>query len=362
MSATTDSILSLVKTRQDLAKKIGKIKESKGTPIENVKVEEKLRQHAHLYSSLVGLEDKLALALTNTLIESSKEVQRKQIFYGKIASFLRKRKIERVLIVGAGRMGGWFASYFRSVGLEVILFDKEENIARKRAQELDCKHGTSIESMANESDLVIVAVPISETNREIDSLEKVVGNSLPQAIIEVSSIKQPIRNHKKAAVPIISIHPLFGASSEHYEANTVVLIQDNKRKSDRDFELASGIFPHFRILQVSSKEHDKQMAFMLSLPHILALSFGQVISHNRFQINDLMQTPSFIALKQLATNVFEENPEVYYEIQSSNQFTPKVLRELIEAIQKLSWCVEQKDRSAFKKFVERSKKDKKASS
>ncbi|MHB1908031.1 MAG: prephenate dehydrogenase/arogenate dehydrogenase family protein [Nitrososphaerales archaeon] len=362
MSAITKSILSLVKTRQDLARNIGKIKESMGTPIENVEVEEKLRQHVRSHSSLVGLEDKLALALTDVLIESSKEVQREQIFYRKIASFLRKRKIERILIVGAGRMGGWFASYFRSVGLEVILFDKDENIARKRAQELYCKHGTSIESTANESDLIIVAVPISETNREVSRLEKVLGNSSPQAIIEVSSIKQPIRNYKKVAVPIVSIHPLFGASSEHYEPNTVVLIQDNKRKSNRDFELASGIFPHFKILQMSSKEHDKQMAFMLSLPHILALSFAKVISRNRFQLNDQMQTPSFFALSQLAANVFEENPEVYYEIQSSNEFTPKVLRELVKAIQKLSLCVEQKDRSAFKKFVKSSKNGKKASS
>ncbi len=75
--------------------------------------------------------------------------------------YLESKQIKTVAIVGAGRMGAWFAKYFRDLSCSVFLFDTNEEKAKQRATETGVRYLDSIEEVS-QADLAILSVPISE--------------------------------------------------------------------------------------------------------------------------------------------------------------------------------------------------------
>lgn len=359
ISTATDSILKLAKRRQDLATRVAQIKSSQGLPIEDLMVEGRLKEHVSEYTQKIGLDKKLALEIIQVLLDASKTAQRKKIFEDRILSFLDSNKLQTISILGAGRMGGWFAGYFKSLGRKVILFDRRISFAKKRAKELGCEFANDIHTLAEESDLVLVAIPISKTSDEIrrlqDALTRKGQENRCKVIIEISSIKTKVlRPSFISKVPIISIHPLFGESARYYANNTVAVIISRESKKDRlSLDFTKHLFPQFQVLGLRAEAHDKQMALMLSLPHILALAFGNVAARKSSFISDKrIVSPSYTTMKQFAAKALSEDSDVYYEIQSINKFTPLVLQQLEVSIETLRKYLEHGERRKFKKFFD----------
>jgi prephenate dehydrogenase/chorismate mutase len=360
----TQSILRLAKKRQDLARDIAEIKKGKANlPIENLAVEEKLKESLSTYASQISLDKGLALEITNIFLNYSKIAQRERMFRDSIVSFLERNGIKTVLIVGAGRMGGWFSSYFKELGRKVFVFDKRLTFANNRARELGVQFARDLRAFALKSDLIFVAVPISETIHMIAKLEEICSRKTSRdsckAIIEVSSIKPKISLEKDLValwkIPIIRVHPLFGAYAPHFGLNTILVVRSKAEKENSfTFRIVRALFPQFQVFGIRNGAHDKQMALMLSLPHALALAFGHVIMRNRdFIGNKKAITPSFSTLREFASKVLSENPDVYYEIESENRFTPLVLRDLVQSITiQLGYFESREGRQKFKKFFQ----------
>ena len=337
-----------MKKRQDLAGSVAAIKEEKNLPIAVPKIERQLETHMRNLGLKMGLDDSLTRSITELLLDASKTYQREILFKKKIHSFLHEKQIKRVCVVGAGRMGGWFASYFRSFGEQVFLFDKDLDFVKKRARELQCNIARDMEAVL-ESDLIILAIPISETRRGLANLSEALQRSKKKdsnraatnckAIIEVSSLKGKLPDlvlSRESIVPIISIHPLFGPSAKSFAKNCmfVTVSSKSKRGGGNALSFTRGLFPQFNLLKIDKKEHDMQMALMLSLPHAIALAFANVILRNRRLLkSNEMRTPSYSVLRDFASKVVLENPQIYYEIQSKNKFTPHVLQDLVKSIE-----------------------------
>lgn len=360
ISDLTLSIIRAIKERQDLARKVARIKDAYQLPIENLNVEKKIKTNVEEYATKIGLEKNPALQVAEILISSSKIAQRKEIFSKKIIPFLEKREIEKVSVFGAGRMGGWFAHYFKALGREVFLYDKNVNFSMRRATELGCKFVRDFRS-ALRSDLILVAVPIAQTNTEIRRIQHFSKEMAKcKAIIEISSVKEGVsQGLEQRKIPVVSIHPLFGASASEFAQNSMALVGRGGSNKDDDFafQLVKGIFPQYDIVRSDAEEHDKQMALMLSLPHALALIFAEVLAENASLAGQCkFDTPSFSAMKEIATKVLSESSDVYYEIQSANKFTTLVLKQLDASVKKLSNYIEQEDRLKFKKLFDASAK------
>jgi prephenate dehydrogenase/chorismate mutase len=355
----------MAKARATLAAKIADVKESEGVPIEDLKVEEKLRARISKYASRVGLDQTLASDLVAVLLDSSKRIQRNRVYGKRIMSFLRGSNIDQVSIVGAGRMGGWLARYFRSLGLRVVLFDRQVRLARKIAKEFDCAFVANREAIVA-SDLVFVAIPVSETAREIKQLirAKKKSSSSPQAIIELSSVKEKVCNEiEYGKIPIVSIHPLFGASAHPYDRHSIAVVVHNSSRASNDdygFNLVKHLFPQFNVVKLDAESHDRQMALMLSLPHTMSLAFGDVVARNfsSKRNESAPKTPSYMAQLEFAKRgILSESPEVYYEIQSANKFTPRVLQELLGSIERiLNYIKDGEGEKKFAGFFERTRK------
>jgi chorismate mutase len=72
----TLEIFDLCAKRLQLAKQMGEIKAKKGTPVENIKIEQELRDKVLMQCKRHGLDDVLCSKLLQLLLEESKQVQR----------------------------------------------------------------------------------------------------------------------------------------------------------------------------------------------------------------------------------------------------------------------------------------------
>jgi prephenate dehydrogenase/chorismate mutase len=344
----TKSMLDLALARQKLAQRIAKVKGFSGFAIEDRKVEGTLSSEMINYARSLGLDSDLAAKILSILIEYSKIAQRREIFLPSIRSYLRASKISTVSIFGAGRMGGWFAGYFSEAGARVILFDENSKFAKKRARELGCRF-TNDFKRAVKSNLLFVAVPISSTPSLIARISGgLESRSGPTRIIEISSVKTSLDNLQPKLDPrvkLFSIHPLFGPLANRFAENSLVQI-------GRDSGLIAGIFPHFRIFQMSIKDHDRLMATLLTIPHMHALSFAGVVSKKRIPKN--IRSPSFDHLLELSRRILGESARVYYEIQASNPFAKSAISETSSSMRRLQSLL--KNRRAFEKFFSEAKR------
>ena len=136
--------------------------------------------------------------------------------------------------------------------------------------------------------------------------------------MEISSVKSELESSglfSKNALPknlkLYSIHPLFGSIANPFAVNTLIQI-------GRDSGFVRGIFPHYRIFEMSVRDHDRLMATMLTLPHMHALSFADSVA--RKKIPEDIHGPSYDYLLELSKRMLRENERVYYEIQATNPY------------------------------------------
>jgi len=358
----TKSILALSEARQTVSLEIAEIKKESGLSIENTQVERELLSSMSEYSNRIGLDAELGRKIVSSLIESSKIAQR-EIFHRKeIKSFLDSQKIRQVSIVGAGRMGSWFAQYFKHLDMPVLMYDENRSRAKKKTKEFHAEYASKLDDLVS-SDLIVIAVPIAKTPGLIRELVEPLqtSGSKVSKIVEVSSVKSemaragfidgaPTKETLGCNVKLFSIHPLFGASADRFDKNAIVQVFPN------DSTLIRGIFPHYNIVTLDWRAHDKLMGLFLTIPHALALVFADLVNtKSRVKgFNRGVITPSYEHMLRLSQRVLGENPEVYFDIQASNPFTDSALSEALSSVSKLRKLLN--SRSEFVKFFNEAKR------
>jgi len=340
----TESILDLVRARQILSVKIARIKKSKNLPVEDLYAERSLLANIQNFANTIELDAKLTETLARLLIDESKKVQRREIFLKSVKSFLAKSGVHTVSIVGAGRMGSWFAEYFRPLASEIKIFDTNQRLARQMARKLQCHSCRNIIEAAD-SDLVFVSVPISSTINVINSLTRGFSRTSrkSQWILEISSVKGPLFNStgfssdlesKDKKIRIVSLHPLFGASADYYGSNSMIrvlpAIGGGKNES-----FVQNLFPYFRMITLDFKSHDKLMALILTVPHLLLLGFASIVVNNQKIMRWKIHSPTFDGMMNLSQKMLLENPQVYYEIQSLNKYSRAEINAAVKSMMRL---------------------------
>jgi prephenate dehydrogenase/chorismate mutase len=344
----TKSILDLVNARQHVSLKVAASKRTMGLPIENREVEEALIADMMQYARDQRLDEDLAESIVSKLTESSKDIQRKDTYSRSVKQYLKSNRIKKVSIVGAGRMGTWFAKYFLNLRAEVNLLDLDYRKARSIATDIDCDVARTHKEVV-ESDLVIVAVPISRTPLEIKKIVNSVRKTHSLKVIEISSVKKAIEKSgllRNTSLPknveLFSIHPLFGPNTRLFSTSSIVQVNHTNSK------FIQNLFPTFLLHKMNWKDHDKLAAWILSLPHALALVFARTLAQNLHKNPKAITGPSYESMLEFARKVLQENPDVYFEIQSTNPFSKKTLKEAARSLNEIEKLLN--SRSQFKSF------------
>jgi len=217
------------------------------------------------------------------------------------------------VIGGAGRMGAWFATFLKKNGYRVTIFDKNKAAARALAR----KNGFGLvedqDLAVRQAQLVILATPTQVTKSILEQILQHPELFLEKMFVEISSVKEPIRElHRRLsarAVPILSIHPMFGPGAKTLAGKTILTVATPRRSG-----LANSFLSLLRkrganIVRCSFQDHDKIMSAVLALPHLLNIVMVKTLRKNPSSPERLLRFagPSFRLQLLLAEAIFQEN-------------------------------------------------------
>jgi prephenate dehydrogenase len=271
----------------------------------------------------------------------------------------------KVAVIGAsGGMGGFFARYLLEKGHDVVGAD----LVGAKAGRRGAVRMLSNKEAVRGCDLVVLAVPMAATLKVAREVARSVKRGA--TIMEISSVKggtlPAVRKAVGKRARLISIHPLFGPALESTNGMKVAVITTGGENGE-DASFVRELFPDARIIPMTKKDHDRHMAVVLSLTHLMNLVYAgtvsRFISPEEFR---RVSTPNSSMQLTLSEAVLGQDVGLMYAIQESNPFSAKVAREAMRELKRLLEVVEGADERSFadlhRKLTRSFKTDKRASS
>ncbi len=337
-------LLALVAKRQALAAEIGRVKREEGIPTRNFRQEAEVILRARAAAEERGLSPDIAEDLMLLLIRSSLTIQEKD----RVAS-QADGSGKRVLVIGgAGKMGAWMVRFLASQGYEVDVADPAGEVEG---------HGWLADWRDSplDHDLIVVSAPLRTSNEILHALA---ARRPPGIVFDVGSLKSPLRSGllalKEAGVQVTSVHPMFGPDTELLSGRHVIFVDLGSAEATAR---ARELFSHTMatLVEMDLESHDRLIAYVLGLSHALNIAFFTALAESGEAAPKLAQLSSttFDAQLGVASNVAEENPHLYFEIQSLNDYGTESLAALLYAVERLRSVVRAGDESGFTALMER---------
>ncbi len=254
----------------------------------------------------------------------------------------------KVAVLGSsGAMGAFFVRYFVEHGHTVVGSDPKQ--ARRVVGGFE-RAGSNPQAV-KDADLVLIAVPAKDT-------VEVVREVLPSmkegsTIVEVTSLKSERLVELKEAVAgwkvaLLSVHPLFGPSSRSNRPKICVIGGLN------DVKAAKRLFPRGLLIRMGEREHDRMMAYTLSLVHLLNLSFVSAVAEGAgIKQFEKVSTPLGTTQMRLSRAVLSQDPSLFSYIQTGNPFVAEMLSSLIGELEGLKQAVEKRDAARLERLFVR---------
>ena len=343
LAGIDQKLLELVAERSRLAVEIGNLKREQRLPARDFQQEREVLERARATAQQLGISPRLAESLVLDLIASALTVQERQLLTSAAEGTGRRA----LVIGGAGRMGRWFVGFLGSQGFEVEVADPlavpGELTRFSDWRESDLEH-----------DVVVVSTPLLTTNQIFLELARHPPKGL---VFDIGSLKSPLRQGLTAMVDsgatVTSIHPMFGPDTELLSGRHVIFVDlgvPNATRAARD------LFTSTMVEQVAMDldSHDRLIAYVLGLSHALNIAFFTALAECGEAAPHLATLSSTTFDEQLAVarRVAGENPKLYFEIQSLNDYGTEALSALLYATERIRSVVRAGDEQGFTALME----------
>lgn len=250
--------------------------------------------------------------------------------------------------MGAGKMGSFF--------LDLLSFEHETAVYEKNPERLrftfNTLRFTSMEEVeAFKPELVINAVTVKYT---IKAFEEVIPHLPEDCIIsDISSVKTGLKDfYGQCGHRYVSTHPMFGPTfanlNQLSHENAIIINKGDYmgRIFFKDLYRRLGL----SIYEYSFEEHDKTVAYSLSIPFVSTFVFAAVMKHQ-----DAPGT-TFKRHMKIARGVLSEDDYLLQEI-LFNPYTSGQVEQIRTELKELLGIIEHKDEHAMKTYLEKIRKN-----
>jgi chorismate mutase/prephenate dehydrogenase len=344
LTALDAQLLELVARRQQLSEQVAAVKRATGRATRDFGREREVILRGRTTAERLGIPPDLAESLLRQLIQSSLATQERS----RVAAQAHGSGKRALVIGGHGKMGGWFAEFLASQGFRVAVADPEgglpgfDRIADWQSDALDF-------------DLIVLATPLSATAE----LLKVLAKRAPRGLIfDLGSLKTPLRAGLdalvKAGCRVTSVHPMFGPDTELLSGRHVIFIDlGHKEALAEAQELFAPTMAERVVMDLD--EHDRLIAYVLGLSHALNIVFFTALADSGEAAPRLakLSSTTFDSQLEVASRVAAESPDLYFEIQSSNDYGGESLLALQKAVERLVATVKSKNATEFTAIMNR---------
>jgi prephenate dehydrogenase len=264
----------------------------------------------------------------------------------------------RIAVIGAGKMGVWFAKFFQSKGYDVVLADrKEEKLAKLK--DLHVELTADFKAAVKDADQILLCIPISGVEEVVKAISPAVHEG--QVVMDICSIKEtPVKTMHQyiKGATVLGTHPVFGPGSNGVKHKAYVLTPTNPKET--------AIAEHYRkwleqeeahVFIMTPKKHDELMSVVLGLPHFL----GLVACETLLEQKNLPETKkvagtTYRMLFTLAEATALETPELYANLQTNLPDLGKIEDQFMTKAHEWLKLIKNKDTKAIVERMEQLKK------
>ena len=337
-------LIDLVARRQALSGQVAAVKRATGRPTRDFGRERDVILHGRRHAERLGVSADLAESLLRQLIQSSLTTQE----HARVSAQAYGSGKRALIIGGRGKMGSWFAEFLASQGFHVQIADPAGAL-----QGFDYIADWQADGL--EQDLIVLATPLGATA----DLLKLIARRAPRGLIfDLGSLKTPLRAGLSALVEagcrVTSLHPMFGPDTALLSGRHVIFIDLGHAGALREAQELFASTMAERVV-MGLDEHDRLIAFVLGLSHALNIAFFTALAESGEAAPRLarMSSTTFDAQLEVASRVAAESPELYFEIQSLNEYGEQSLRALQEAVGRIAGAVRDRDLAEFSAIMHR---------
>jgi chorismate mutase / prephenate dehydrogenase len=343
LSAVDKQLLALIAERQALSGQVAEVKSKEGRPTRDYTREREVLMQARSAAQSMGLSPVLAESVLRLLIRSSLTTQERI----RVSSGGRGEGLSALVIGGSGKMVRWFAEFLSSQGYGITIADpagRPDGFAPENYHYVSDWHAEELDH-----ELIVIATPLRIANRVLREL----AERKPRGIVfDIGSLKSPLREGisalQSAGCLVTSLHPMFGPDTELLSGRHVVFIDLGSQEA---IEKAQELFSSTMVERVvmTLDDHDRLVAYVLGLSHALNIAFFTALAESGEAAPRLAQLSSttYDAQVDVATRVAQENPELYFEIQSLNDYGRESLKALRDAVERIWQAVTSDDAQHF---------------
>ncbi len=199
---------------------------------------------------------------------------------------MRLNKNTRILIIGLGVIGGGYAAALTNAGYTVKCITKNQKDIDYALERGMISYGTTeIDGeLISDSELVIFALYPTVFIKWIEEHQSLFspGTLITDVSGVKSSIVEKIQSNLRGDVEFIAAHPMAGRESSGVEFSSPdvfrganFIVTPTKKNTKEAIECAKElgrILGFARISELSCSEHDKMIAFLSQLTHVIAVS------------------------------------------------------------------------------------------
>lgn len=254
----------------------------------------------------------------------------------------------RILILGAGKMGSFFT--------DLLSFDHDVAVYEIAPKKLRFMYNTQRFTKQEEieefkPELVINAVSLKYT---IDVFKQIMPLLPKECILsDISSVKTGFKEfYDNCGFKYVSTHPMFGptfANLGKLSTENAIIISEGDymgRIFFRDLYSKLGL----NICEYTFDEHDRTVAYSLSIPFISTFAFAAVMKHQ-----DAPGT-TFKRHMKIAQGVLSEDDCLLREI-LFNPYTKDQVEQIREEMKELISIIETKDEERMQAYLTKIRKN-----
>jgi prephenate dehydrogenase len=244
--------------------------------------------------------------------------------------------------MGAGKMGSFF--------IDLLSFDHEVAVFEKDAKRLrftyNCQRFTELDEIRSfQPELVINAVTVKYT---IPAFDEVLPYLPEQCILsDIASVKTGLKEYyEQTGRRYVSTHPMFGptfANLQQLSEENAIIISEGDYMGRCFFkDLYSRL--DLNIYEYTFDEHDRTVAYSLSIPFVSTFVFSAVMKHQ-----DAPGT-TFKRHLRIAKGVLNEDDYLLQEI-LFNPYTYDQVSQIRSELKELLEIIDNKDAAGMKQYL-----------
>ncbi|MCL2867886.1 MAG: prephenate dehydrogenase/arogenate dehydrogenase family protein [Candidatus Bathyarchaeota archaeon] len=225
----------------------------------------------------------------------------------------------KTAILGAGKMGLWFAKFCKEKGDTVILASRSAEKMAKLKEELQIETTTDFQKAVQNADNILICTSIS-------SFEEIIKTIAPfthkeQVIMDICSIKEHpvnIMHQYIKDATVLGTHPVFGPGSNGVTHKAYVLTPTNQQEEKTAEKYKQWLEKEgANVFIMTPQKHDELMSIILGLPQFIGLvTCETLLEQKNFTESKKLAGTTYRMLFTLAEATAQETPDIYANIQT----------------------------------------------